>query len=184
MDRTNQGGSRSSPVHYYIDHAAYFITAATYQHQPLLDDKLKGRLQQLIQATFEEYRWQLEHWVILDDHYHLLALSHHGQDLPRIIGKIHNLSAQWINRSYPVDRRKYKKVWYNYWDYCPRDEREYLTRLCYLLANPLKHGYVERLSDWEWSSFQQLLSEQGEKSLRETFHRYSEYRELSLPEDP
>jgi putative transposase len=184
MDRSVKGGSRSSPVHYYIDHAAYFITAATYHHQPLLDDNLKGYLHQLIQATFEEHGWQLEHWVILDDHYHLLAQSQHGRDLPRIIGKIHNLSAQWINQRYPAERREYKKVWHNYWDYCPRDEREYLTRLCYLLTNPIKHGYVERLSDWEWSNFHLLMAAQGEEELRKTFQRHREYHNLSLREDP
>ena len=184
MDRTTKGGSRSSPIHYYIDHVAYFITAATYYHQPLLDDILKGRLQQLIHDTFEEYGWQLDHWVIRDDHYHLLALSHRGHDLPRIIGKIHNLSAQWINHSHPAETRAHKQVWYNYWDYCLRDEREYLIRLCYLLNNPLKHDYVERLGDWEWSSFHRLIVEQGEEALRETFQRHGEYCELSLREDP
>lgn len=184
MDKKIKGGSRSSPLHYYIDHSAYFITAATYRHQPLLDDTLKECLIELFHATFAEYGWQVDHWVVLNDHYHLLANSHHGKALPRIIGKIHNLTAQRINRRYPPETREHAKVWHNYWDYCPRNEREYNIRLCYLLNNPVKHGYVDNLADWRWSSFHRLMAEQGDEALRATFREHWEYRELSLPEDP
>lgn len=184
MDRTIKGGSRSSPVHYYLDNTAYFITAATYRHQPLLDDALKERLTRLLHDTFTEYGWKLDHWVVLDDHYHLLANSRRGRELPRILGKIHNLSAQWINCCRPPETRHHTKVWCNYWDYCPRSEHEYNTRLCYLLNNPLKHGYVARLQDWKWSSFHRLMAEQGDEALRDTFRQHREYRDLSLPEDP
>ena len=122
--------------------------------------------------------------MVLDDHYHLLANSRRGRDLPRVLGKIHNLSAQWINRCHSPETPHHTKVWYNYWDYCPRNEREYNIRLCYLLNNPLKHGYVTRLPEWKWSSFHRLMAEQGDEALRDTFRQHREYRDLSLPEDP
>ncbi len=184
MEESARGCSRSTPVHYYIDHSPYFITAATYHHQSLLDDDIKDRLIGLMHETFTEYGWQLEHWVVLDDHYHLLASSRRGRVLPRIVGKLHNLSAQWINHRHPPATRRHAKVWCNYWDYCPRNERDYNIRLCYLLNNPLKHGYVENLTDWRWSSFQRLLAKCGDDALRDIFRRHREYRELSLPEDP
>ena len=183
MKHPNQGGSSSTPTHFYIDNAAYFITASTYRHQRLLDNDLKDALRDLLFRVYEEYGWRLEHWVILDDHYHLLANSARGRDLPRIIAKVHNLSAQLINRRFPPEGRQYQRVWANYWDYCPRDEREYNVRLCYLLYNPIRHGYVARLGDWRWSSFAKLLAAQNEEALRGMFREYREFHELELPAD-
>ncbi|MGB0723570.1 MAG: hypothetical protein ACPGU7_14365, partial [Gammaproteobacteria bacterium] len=76
-----------------------------------------------------------------------------------------------------------RQVWHNYWDYCPRDEREYRVRLCYLLNNPVKHGYVSDLHDWPWSSFHRLIGEGGEEGLRRIFMDHPEYRGLRLAED-
>ena len=53
MRQSNQGGSSSSPTHFYVDNAAYFITAATYRHQRLLDDELKDQLRDLLQVGRE-----------------------------------------------------------------------------------------------------------------------------------
>ncbi len=183
MRYLNQGGSDSTPTHFYVDSSAYFISAATYQHQRLLDDAVKERLRDLLFEVYAEFGWRVEHWVILDDHYHLLANSCRGSDLPTIMRKVHGVSAQLINARLPPGARGQAQVWCNYWDYCPRDEREYNTRLCYLLHNPIKHGYVERLGDWPWSSFHSLLAEQGEQRLQGVFREHREFRGLVLEEE-
>jgi len=164
------------PLHLYCNNTAYFLTASTLHHRKLLRDDHKTRLIRLIQATFTEYDWQLHEWVILDNHYHLLCQSKQGKDLPKIIRKIHSLSARFIKKDNNIEGR----VWYNYWDYCPRNEKEYNTRLCYLLNNPYKHGYVEHLKDWEWSSFHKYSEKEA---LRSKFQKYSDYRTLNLFED-
>jgi putative transposase len=130
-----------------------------------------------------EYGWRLDHWVILDDHYHLLATSRCGRDMARIIGKVHNRMAQEIHRLHPSSNREQERVWWNYWDYCPRTQREYDVRLCYLLNNPCKHGYVDRLPAWPWSSFHRHFATHGDAPLRQLFQTHREYRELVLPED-
>ena len=86
-----------------------------------------------IEACFQEKNWQLDHWVILDNHYHLLATSDKGDDMSKIFRKIHGLSAQFIQAQGRCDL----PVWWNYWDYCPRDEKDYFVRLNYLLNNPI-----------------------------------------------
>ena len=177
-----RGGGGSVPVHYYVDHSRYFITAATYQHRPLLTPDIKDRLALLLQQVYAEYGWELLHWVILDTHYHLLAQSRRGRDLTRIINKTHSQAAGWINQA-RVPAERGAKSWHNYWDYCPRNEHDYQVRLCYLLYNPVKHGYVTDLKDWPWSSFHQRYREQGRDQIAADFVRYREFRALNLPED-
>jgi putative transposase len=167
------------PAHIYLDGTSYFITASIWQQRKLLDDSSKTKLSELIQIVFIEYGWKLEAWVILDNHYHLLCHSKKGKDLSKIINKIHSLSSKFIKLSQNIEG----KTWSNYWDYCPRDEDDYNIRLCYLLNNPVKHGYVNDLHDWQWSSFHELLKEKGRDELLEKFSEYSDYQTLELFED-
>jgi len=167
------------PTHIYADNSTYFITASTYQHRRLLDEAAKTQLVQLLQQVYAEYNWQLTHWVVLDNHYHLLCTSKRGVDLARIINKVHNLSSQFIKSKQQISG----SVWKNYWDYCPRNERDYHTHLCYLLNNPYKHGYVSDLHDWKWSSFHRYHETKGREYIKEQFLEFSNYQDLILQSD-
>jgi len=169
-----------NPHHIYVDHSPYFISSATYQKRHLLSsDKVKDYLLNTIQKCFTEKDWQLKDWVILDNHYHLMVISHYGKDLSKIMAKIHMLSARFICSEIDAE----KPIWWNYWDYCPRDERDYFIRVNYLFNNPVKHGYVTNLADYPYSSFQQMIKQQGREKLVQQFKKYQEYKQLNLEED-
>jgi putative transposase len=99
--------------------------------------------------------------------------------MSKIFRKIHGLSTQFIQPQGRCDL----PVWWNYWDYCPRDEKDYLIRLNYLLNNPVKHGYVTNLVDYPYSSFHITLKKLGRDTLLQQFKDYSEYKNLHLDED-
>lgn len=169
-----------NPHHIYVDNSAYFISSSIYKKRNLLVlDKIKDYLIDTIKQCFTEKKWQLKDWVILDNHYHLLAISYQGKDLSRIMSKIHMLSAQYIVSELEVE----KPIWWNYWDYCPRDENDYFVRLNYLYNNPVKHGYVTTLADYAYSSFHQTLKQKGREELVQQFKSYAEYKKLHLDED-
>jgi len=122
--------SPHTPAHLLIDDTPYFITAATYRKQYLLSSKvIKESLLELMEGYFQKYKWKLHHWVILDNHYHILGKSRKGEDLPSIIKGIHRASAIVIREKTGVD----PPIWWNYWDYCPRSHEDYMVRLNYLL---------------------------------------------------
>jgi putative transposase len=127
---------------------------------------------------FREYHWELHHWVILDNHYHLLGKSHKGTNLASIFKRLHGSTATYIHEATHCE----KPVWWNYWDYCPRNEREYYIRQNYLLWNPVKHGYVENLKDYPFSSFHDLYDTIGREKLAEQFIKFPEYRTFVLRE--
>ncbi|MDP2901889.1 MAG: transposase [Methylovulum sp.] len=144
-----------SPAHLFIDNTTYFITGSIYQKRPLLASEIiKHHLITTIKDCFNERQWLLNDWVILDNHYHLLAMSHKGEDMTKIFRKIHGKSTRFIQTQCVCEL----PVWWNYWDYCPRNEREYLIRLNYLFNNPIKHGYVQNLHDYPFSSFQVFIN--------------------------
>jgi putative transposase len=166
-----------------MDNTLYFITAATYQKQHLLQKtELKQLLLNYIQSCFQRYQWELHHWVILENHYHLLGKSRKGNDLSKIIQQIHSVSGYQIKQSINIKTQVWWNYW-NYWDYCLRHEKDYLIHLNYLLNNPIKHGYVNNLSDYPFSSFHLLLKKQSREYLAKQFRDYSEYKNLTLNED-
>jgi putative transposase len=119
----------------------------------------------LIYESFEKFGWKLNDWVILDNHYHLLAVSYKGQDLTKVIKRIHGVSAHFIRQKTGCGL----PVW---WNYCPRDNADYYTKLNYLFMNPIKHGYVSYLNDYRFSSFLYRLGKIGRNTMVKQFHDY------------
>ena len=165
-----------TPTHVFLDNIPYFITGAIYQRRRLLTQALKQQLQTIIQEKFLQSSWQLQHWVILDNHYHLMAISGKGIELTTIMKQIHGASAHFIIK----ETRCKRPVWWNYWDYCPRTEKDYFVHLNYLLNNPVKHGYVSNLYDYPFSSFHALIKSQGRDMLVQQFKDYADYTHADI----
>jgi len=170
----------NTPAHLFFDKAHYFITGTVYKSRPLISKPdMKYKLIEIIKKNFIRYEWELHHWVILDNHYHLIGKSSKGKDLSLIIRNIHRESRTLILNTVSCE----KPIWWNYWDYCPRDENDYLTHLNYLLFNPVKHGYVQNLQDYPFSSFHMYMASKGRESLIWQFKQYPDYKNLILHND-
>lgn len=167
------------PAHLFRDETYYFITGATYQKRHLLKkEHVKIKLLEFFRRYFDKYQWKLEHWVILNNHYHLICQSKKGRDLSNIFRITHSRSAEYIHKNINCE----KPIWWNYWDYCPRTEEDYYIRLNYLLYNPVKHGYVKNLHDYSFSSFSEIFVDIGRANLSKQFRKYPEYKDLTLEE--
>ena len=169
-----------TPAHLLLDDTPYFITGAIKDRRRLLqDDALKQEFLLCLRQTFLNHAWELQHWVILDNHYHLMAKSRLGRLLPQLVKELHSRSAHFIRAASDCEL----PVWWNYWDYCPRDEQDYYRHLNYLLYNPVKHGYVTDLKDYAFSSFHALLGSLGREGLIEQFRSYADFRKLDIEDD-
>ena len=168
---------KHAPAHLLLDDTLYMITAAVYKKKPLLmKNEAKKSLLNAMKYWSKKLNWELIDWVILDNHYHLLAKSNIGKELPKFIQQIHRESAKEINQ---LIGYKAEPFWYNYWDTCVQDRKDYFTRMNYILYNPVKHKYVEKLSNYKWSSFNMRLEKAGIEELQMQFALYN-YKNLQL----
>ena len=56
-------------------------------------------------------------------------------------------------------RRGERGIWQRrYWEYLIRDERDFHAHMDYVHINPVKHGLVERVADWPYSTFHRLVA--------------------------
>ncbi len=148
-----------APIHLLADKQMYFVTGRTLYGKPYLRKDEAKEVFKLIMEDFLTRRgWRLDHWVILDNHYHFTADSELGKDLQLIMGNIHRKSGKEIREH--TDIPVVKKIWHNYWDRCIRDEEQYFNCLSYMYWNPVNHGYADDPLKYPWSSLC-LLSRSG-----------------------
>jgi putative transposase len=161
---------RHVPPHLFLDEAIYFVTCATYQNARVIntDEKKRIVLNSLVEVL-TTYDIGLHAWVILDNHYHTLFQVKNAKTIPPMFQKVHGKSSFEINR---IDGIRCRKVWYNYWDECVRDERDYFNKLNYIHLNPVKHGYVENVDDYEFSSYRAYIEANGEGWINDVLLRY------------
>lgn len=158
------------PPHLHIDNAWYIITASTLRHAPLLaSDAAKAYFRDKLRELTEHYGITLRAWVLLDDHFHLLLYMQHGEELPRFIARLHGATSRYINLHDGITGRQ---VWHNYWDSCIRGERDMWMRFNYIHYNPVKHGYVQSMAEWPFSSYGYYLRTKGTDWLDDCWSRY------------
>jgi putative transposase len=161
---------RHVPPHLFLDEAMYFVTSTTYQKARLINtDEKKRMVLNSLGEALTGYGISLQAWVILDNHYHILFQVKNAKTIPHVFQRVHGKSSFEINRMDGIRRRK---VWYNYWDECVRDERDYFNKLNYIHLNPVKHGYVENAEDYEFSSYRAYLKANGEDWVNDLLLRY------------
>jgi putative transposase len=132
------------PPHIYEDNTCYFISAGIVCRQRLLDTDAKRILvRDILKEAIKQYGIRLYAWVILANHYHLLLKTADVAPIYKFIKRLHGDSAIRLNK---LDNMPGRKVWYQYWDRFPRNERDFWAYFNYIHINPVKHGYV-RVSD-------------------------------------
>lgn len=149
------------PPHMLKTDSWYHVTASTCHKARLFEGyERKNLLCDILQSKTEKFSVTLRAWVLLDNHYHLLCRFAEANVMPRFIGELHGASAHGLNRLDGVSRRS---VWQNYWDRCIRSEQELWAGFNYIHQNPVKHGYVSQMHEWDFSSYQFWLEKQGEE---------------------
>jgi REP-associated tyrosine transposase len=148
------------PPHHEDDAAIYLITAACYEHRPIIG------LDPARMAEFE--RELLEHaqiscqliyaWVILPNHYHLLVHAPKVKAFLTQLGKFHgSVSYRWNGE----DDCRGRQVWYRAAETAIKSDRHFWATMNYVLNDAVRYGYVERWQDWPYSSAAQYLDKIG-----------------------
>jgi len=146
--------------------ACYFFTLVTHQRQPLLTQpRLREALRLAIVQVRQRYPFAIRGWVLLPDHLHCLWQMPEGDaDFGRRWSMIKRLTSQ----AFPSDGavslsrslRRESGLWQRrFWEHHIRDDEDCRRHLDYLHWNPVRHGLVERVADWPWSSYHRLVRE-------------------------
>jgi putative transposase len=153
------------PPHLYVDEAWYFVTSSTVNKIRILSsDEHLSLWVSIFIGLVAEFKVKVTAWVVLPNHYHFLFLPKRGSDLGVFMKRCNGRTSYELNS---LDQTKGRSVWYSYWDTCIRGEGDFWTRFNYIHYNPVKHGYVQKPEDWEFSSYRYYLRNDGDVWLKD-----------------
>ena len=169
-ERRARGFPLHAPPHFSGVSGEYLITAACYEHRPIFQDPgdLSWLVGEILSALTEA---ELPHraWVFLPNHYHVLLETKDLSIVSEVLRLLHSRVATKINGRH---RQRGRKVWYRFSDRFIRSERHHWASVNYLHYNPVKHGYVDRMTVWPWSSVHEYVEEHGKERILQTWKAY------------
>ncbi|HEY5316139.1 MAG TPA: transposase, partial [Pirellulales bacterium] len=112
--------------------------------------------------------------VLLDNHLHAVWALPPGDANYSVRWRLikESFTRRWLRivgrgsaRSRSRQRRGEQAVWQRrFWEHVCRDEDDLKRCVDYVHWNPKKHGLVQRVADWPWSTFHRFV-QQGEYDL-------------------
>ena len=145
-----------------IEGATWFFTVVTAQRRRfLVDEHAISALRQSVATTRQRMPFRIDAWVILPDHMHALwTLPPGDKDFSTRWGLIKAGFSRNSNLPHASAPRRDGGLWQpRFWEHRIRNTRDYHTHTDYAHYNPVKHGLVTRVKDWQHSSFHRAVRE-------------------------
>lgn len=144
----------------------YFFTVNLLERRSrLLVDHIDS-FRDAVRKVRTQRPFHIDAWVVLPEHTHCVWTLPPGDTdyssrwkaikiaFAKTLPKTERLSAV-------RERKGERGIWQRrFWEHTIRDDRDYATHVDYVHINPLKHGLVQRVSDWPYSSFHRFVAEE------------------------
>jgi putative transposase len=107
--------------------------------------------------------FHIDAWVVLPDHLHCIWTLPAGDA---------DFSGRWraikkhFSKAIPVGeyrsktrlKRNERGIWQRrFWEHTIQDDQDYAAHMDYIHYNPVKHGWVETVKEWPYSTFHALV---------------------------
>jgi putative transposase len=143
--------------------ATYFFTVNLRDRSSDLLVREIELLRATVRATKARHPFYIDAWVVLPEHMHCLwTLPEGDADFALRWTVIKFAFAKRLPLTEPVScrlkARGERGIWQRrYWEHLIRDERDYRHHFDYIHFNAKKHGHVEHVVDWPYSSFHRAV---------------------------
>lgn len=152
----------------FIPGGTYFFTVVTHHRRPILTrDNARDILHEAWLNVQNRLPFTMEAVCLLPDHIHTIwTLPPHDEDYSmrwREIKRLFTLRYLELRergetRNNSRERRGEAAIWQRrFWEHTIRDEEDLNKHLDYIHYNPVKHGLVNQVQDWPWSSFHRYV---------------------------
>ncbi|MEY5029466.1 MAG: hypothetical protein RLZ63_1781 [Pseudomonadota bacterium] len=146
------------------------LTVAGYPHhiiqrgndrQPIVhDDQDRQRLLDLWTEHAKTFKVAIHAWVIMDNHFHLLATPETQEGLPQMMQAVGRAYVRYFN----LRHKRTGTLWEGrYRSTLIESERYLLACMVYIDLNPVRAGMVGRPEDFRWSSYRHSIGQLGDK---------------------
>ena len=130
-----------------IDGQIYLLTSVTRGRARLFDDFWLACL--FCRVMTQPCLWydaRLLAWVLMPDHFHLVAQLEPGGNLPKLMKRIKNVTSLELGRA-----TNSRGIWQDgYHDHALRAEESVRDAARYVVANPVRAGLVASVADYSF----------------------------------
>ena len=154
----------------YVPGGSFFFTMVTERRAPILcTDTSRLFLRTAIRECRQRWPFRIDAMVLLDNHLHAIWILPEGDT---------RYSARWgwIKKKFTkaylaadgdeqarsgsrIRQRRRGVLQRRFWEHALRDEEDYARHFDYIHYNPVKHGYVESVQDWPYSTFHRWVKQ-------------------------
>lgn len=138
---------------------AYFFTVNLLERKRDLLTRHIDLLRNAIRTVKRRYPFKIHAWVVLPDHMHCVIEMPEGDaDFAtrwRLIKMNFSKALPNVERKSSVRiARGERGIWQRrYWEHLIRDENDFRAHVDYVHINPVKHGLVNSVIEWPYSTF-------------------------------
>ena len=162
----------SPPHRPNFGHLRFLISAACYEHHHHIGKSLERMdyFSRDLLEMFAVHASRTDAWCVLPNHYHALVEAPDIKLLLHELGRLHGRTSHTWNGE---ERVRGRKVFFRAVERAMRSDRHYWATLNYIHHNPVRHGYVERWTDWRWSSAADYLALAGVGEAKSVWQEYA-----------
>lgn len=159
----------------FVAGGTFFFTVVTHERQPILTSKIaRDCLRKTLQLERSKRPFTIDALVLLPDHLHSIwTLPSNDSDFSVRWNRIKASFTQEYMSSQGAEgylsqsrlKRGERGVWQRrFYVHSVRNPRDLKPCIDCVHINPLKHGLVDKVQDWKWSSFHRYVK-LGEYSI-------------------
>ncbi|MDP4029522.1 MAG: transposase [Gallionella sp.] len=143
----------------------YFFTVNPLERRERLLVEHIDALRDAVRQVRAQRPFHIDAWAVLPDHMHCVwTLSHGDVDYSSRWKAIKIAFAKTLPRTERLsavrERKGERGIWQRrFWEHTIRDDQDYAAHVDYVHINPFKHGLVERVADWPYSSFHRFVTD-------------------------
>jgi putative transposase len=143
----------------------FFFIVVSFHRRPILCDlPIRAALRDAIEIVRITMPFEIDAWVLLPDHLHCIWTLPPDADFSQRWLQIKRRVSVACGQRYRIrssdaaEARRQGTIWQRrFWEHRIRDEADLRTHMDYIHFNPVKHGHVERVSDWPYSTFHRYV---------------------------
>ncbi|MCB2209267.1 transposase [bacterium] len=163
-----------------ISGGTYFFTLVTYRRRSFLTTSQSRKiLHQVWSDAARKFPFQTDAVCLLPDHIHfLMTLPENDSNYSiriREIKRRFSMKYREIFGSEEIKnesriQKKETNIWQRrFWEHYIKDENDLHNHIEYIHFNPVKHGLVNAVKDWPWSSFHRYIRQGYYDIYRENY---------------
>ena len=140
---------RLDPEQYAFSYRIYFITIHAYMNKrPFINYEINRMMIDTLNEEIQRLNFILYTFCLMPDHLHYLISP--LTDGNSVLSFTHQYKGKTTNRSWKLGETG--KLWQpRFYDHIVRTDESLVAIANYILANPVRKGYIDNPEEWLWS---------------------------------